>query len=156
MFIVSSCMCLCPIHWSHVLIREWRCSRSSADRWCSNYIWVTTILLLTKMRLILEIWRYTNTCKNINSLRPSDAYIFVGKLTIVGSDNGLAPSSSDTGLLPGRCQTIIWTSAGILLIGPLRANFSETLIGIQTFPFKKMHWKCRLRNGAHFVSAWMC
>ena len=30
----------CPIHWSHVLSREWRCGWSSADRRCSNYIWV--------------------------------------------------------------------------------------------------------------------
>ena len=40
MFTVSSCSCLSPIQWSHVLSREWRCSWSSADRWCSNYIWV--------------------------------------------------------------------------------------------------------------------
>ena len=25
MFLVSSCSCLCPIHWNHVLSREWRC-----------------------------------------------------------------------------------------------------------------------------------
>ena len=40
MFLVSSCSCLCPIHWSQVLNREWSCSWSSSDRWCSNYIWV--------------------------------------------------------------------------------------------------------------------
>ena len=40
MFLVSSCSCLCPIQWSQVLGREWRCSWSSADRRCSNYIWV--------------------------------------------------------------------------------------------------------------------
>ena len=28
----------CLHHWSHVLSREWRCSWSSADRRCSNYI----------------------------------------------------------------------------------------------------------------------
>ena len=37
-------------------------------------------------------------------------HICVGKLTIIGSDNGLSP---------GRRQAIIWTYAGILLIGPL-------------------------------------
>ena len=36
----SYCSCLCRIHWSQVLSREWRCSWSSADRWYSNYIWV--------------------------------------------------------------------------------------------------------------------
>ena len=39
----------------------------------------------------------------------------VGKLTIIGSDNGLSP---------GRRQAIIWTNAGILLIKPLGTNFS--------------------------------
>ena len=56
----------------------------------------------------------------------------VGKLSIIGSDNGLSP---------GRSQAIIWTSAGILLIWLLGTNFSEILIGIQTFSFKKMHLK---------------
>ena len=33
--------CWCPIHWRQVWNWERRCSwRSSADRWCSNYIWV--------------------------------------------------------------------------------------------------------------------
>ena len=56
-------------------------------------------------------------------------HICVGKLTNIGSDNGL---------LPGRRQAIIWTSAGTLLIGPLGTNFSEILIEILTFSFKKM------------------
>ena len=59
-------------------------------------------------------------------------HICVVKLIILGSDNGLSP---------GRRQAIIWTNAGILLIGPLGTNFSEILIGIQTCPFKKMHLK---------------
>ena len=59
-------------------------------------------------------------------------HICVGKLTIIGSDNGLSP---------GRRQAIIWTNAGILLIGPLGTNFSEILIAIETFSFKKMHLK---------------
>ena len=59
-------------------------------------------------------------------------HICVSKLTIIGSDNGLSP---------GRRQAIIWTNAGILSIGPLGTNFSEILIGIQTFSFRKMHLK---------------
>ena len=39
-FLVSSYTCLCPIHWSQVLSWERRRSWSSADRRCSNYIWV--------------------------------------------------------------------------------------------------------------------
>ena len=40
MFLASSCCCICPRHRCQVLSREWRCSWSSADRRCSNYIWV--------------------------------------------------------------------------------------------------------------------
>ena len=59
-------------------------------------------------------------------------HICVSKITIIGSDNGLSP---------GRRQAIIWTSVGILLIGPLGTNFSEFLIEIYIFSFKKMHLK---------------
>ena len=38
-------------------------------------------------------------------------------------------------------QVIIWTNAGILLIGPLGTNFGEILIEINTFSFKQMRLK---------------
>ena len=59
-------------------------------------------------------------------------HICVSKLTIIGSDHGLSPV---------RRQAIIWIYAAILLIGHLGTNFSEFLIGIQTFSFQKMHLK---------------
>ena len=59
-------------------------------------------------------------------------HICVGNITIIGPDNGLSP---------GRRQAIVWTNAGILLIGPWETNFSEILIDIQTFSFKTMHLK---------------
>ena len=40
MFLVSCWSWFCPVHWSQVLSPFWRCSWSSADRRCSNYIWV--------------------------------------------------------------------------------------------------------------------
>ena len=51
-------------------------------------------------------------------------HICIGKLTIVGSDNGLSPEQR---------QAIIWTNAGILLIGHLGTNFNKNLIEILTF-----------------------
>ena len=48
-------------------------------------------------------------------------HIYVNKLTTIGSDNGLSPD---------RRQAIIWTNAGILLIGLLGTNFSEIFIEI--------------------------
>ena len=68
-------------------------------------------------------------------------HICVGKLIILGSDNGLSP---------GRRQAIIWTNAGILLIGPLGTNFSEILIEIYIFSFKKMHLKMSSGNWQPF------
>ena len=48
-------------------------------------------------------------------------HICVSDLTSIGSDNGLSP---------GRRQAIIWTNAGILLIGPLGTNFSSVSMRI--------------------------
>ena len=38
--------CRFTIYWSQVLSREWRCSWSSDDRRCSNYIWVINTLIV--------------------------------------------------------------------------------------------------------------
>ena len=59
-------------------------------------------------------------------------HICVSKLTSIGSDNVLSP---------GRRQAIIWTNAGISLIGPLGTNFNEMLIEIHAFSFTKIHLK---------------
>ena len=59
-------------------------------------------------------------------------HICVSKLITVSSDKGLSP---------GWCQAIIWTSAGMFLIGPLGTNFSEILIEIDIFSVKEMHLK---------------
>ena len=56
-------------------------------------------------------------------------HICVDNLTIIGSDNGLAPV---------RRQDIIGTNAGMLSIGSLETNFRELLIEIPTFSFNKM------------------
>ena len=59
-------------------------------------------------------------------------HICVIKLNIFGSDNRLSP---------GRHQAIIWTNAGILLIGPIGTNFNDILIVIHVFLFTKIHLK---------------
>ena len=56
----------------------------------------------------------------------------ISKLTIICADNGLSP---------GRRQAIIWTNAGILLVGPLGTNVNEISIELHTFLFKKFHLK---------------
>ena len=59
-------------------------------------------------------------------------HLCIGKLPIIGSDNGLSPD---------RRQAIIWTNDGLLSIGPLGTYFSENLIKMQQFSLKKMHVK---------------
>ena len=85
-----------------------------------------------KYKQILYIYRISS--RHFKSLTHWGrvTHICVGKLTNIDSDNGLSP---------GRRQAIIWTKAGILLIGPLGTNFSEFLIIIHTFSFNKMHLK---------------
>ena len=68
-------------------------------------------------------------------------HICIGKLASIGSDNGL---------LPDRHQAIIWTNAEILLIGPMGTNFSEILIEIYIFSFKKMNLKMSSGNWKPF------
>ena len=72
-------------------------------------------------------------------------HICTGKLTIIGSNNGL---------LPEQWQAIIWTNGRILLIGPLGTNFSEILIEIHIFSFKKMHLK--MSSGKWWPLAKLC
>ena len=64
-------------------------------------------------------------------------HICVNELTTIGLDNGLSPD---------RHQAIIWTNAGLLLIGPLGTNFSENLywnsyIFIQENAFENVVWE---------------
>ena len=116
---------------------HWRCS--VAFTWYQFHIVSKILFCMMALKIILLThWgRVTHIC--------------VGKLTIIGSDNGL---------LPERRQAIIWTNAGILLIGPLGTNFNEILIEIQTFSLKKIRLKmssakcCSFRLGLNVLTHW--
>ena len=75
-------------------------------------------------------WYNTSSTFDPNWVYNSD--IISRKLTIIGSDNGMSLAQH---------QAIIWTNAGILLIGSLGTKFSEILIEMQTFSLKKTHLK---------------
>ena len=94
-----------------------------------GYICISNIYFLARLPLNSD-WTHRGLVTHMG----------VGKLIVIVSDNGLSP---------GRRQASIWTNARTLLI---RTNFSNILIGIQLFLFKKSH----LRSGIHFVSASMC
>ena len=93
--------------------------------------WNTVQLVKIYKSILLRPWQNIFNVDQLTHLG-QETHICVGKLTIVASDNGLSP---------GRREAIIWTNAGILLIGPLGTNFNEILITIHTFSVKKMHLK---------------
>ena len=121
------------------------------------YLWIVCELILKyqpiwRRRYQCKMWNLSwivpfSWCWAINTLRPSDAYIFVGNLATSGSDNGLSP---------GRHQAITWTNAGILLIGPLWTHFSEILNEIPTFSFKKMRLKVSSAKMSAILSRPQC
>ena len=105
-------------------------TRNDINAWMGNNFCIKQWDIITKPWIQLHFYSSFPPLKLTHWGRAT--HISVGNLTIIGSDNGLSP---------WRRQAIIWTIAGILLIGPLWTNFSEILIGIQTFSFKKMHLK---------------
>ena len=95
------------------------------------------------------ICKYKSLCNYELTHWSWEMHIYVSKLTIISSDNGLSP---------GRRQAIIWTNAGISLIGPLVTNLSEILIEFHSFSFKKMHLKMSGSIFLHLASnseTWM-
>ena len=111
---------------------------------------------------LLIVWRLCcqpircNVWKSLLTHWGRVTHICVSDLTNIGSDNGLSP---------GRRQGIIWTNAGILLIGPLGTNFNEILIKIITVSFKKMRSKvssgkrrpsCVGLNVLIWILTWKC
>ena len=99
-------------------------------------------MLKNHAKLTLIKWRWQQLNFNKQSIVETEreflthwgrvAHICVSKFTIIASDNGLSA---------GRHQAIIWYNDGILSIGFLGTNFSEILIEILTFSFKKMRLK---------------
>ena len=105
-YLGTHCRALCTQWPSHV--SPGKCRFRSTYTWALNHNTAGRIFITTKQYqpALLNHWvRVTDRC--------------VGNITTIGSNNGLALT---------RQQAIIWTSAGILLIGPLVTNFIELLI----------------------------
>ena len=103
---------------------------------CHIALWSLNIKIFTNIP-----WRNSQTGRYYPTILLTHwgrvMHICVSKLTIIGSDNGLSPNQR---------QVIIWTNAGILLIGPLGTNFSEifnwnSCIFIQENAFEDVVWK---------------
>ena len=131
----------CNQKWSSKFVREYCVLHSTLKNLMSLFIKIFSLYNPIRFLAILYPKSPSNLMVDVG-IRHSHqlllthwgwvTHICVGNLATIGSDNGL---------LPGRRQAITWTNAGILLIGPLWTNFSEILIEIPTFSFKKMHLK---------------
>ena len=130
------------------------CYRKNFSQWECSFHWKLHCHWLEFLRqhqiaVVRRAQVWGTSCYHSNYLTHWGwvTHICVNNLTSIGSDNGLSP---------GRRQAIIWTDAGILFIGPLGTNFSEIIIGIHTFSFKKMHLKISSAKWRLFFSASMC
>ena len=76
MILIWSCSFLCPIYWSWVLSWEWRCSWSSTDRLCSNYIWAinnfVACLGATYIRDLMVLYLYCTSLLCMSSCAIAD------------------------------------------------------------------------------------
>ena len=118
-----------------------------AITWSNAHLLLIRSLMINFTDIWINIWNFffesfrklkeninhhVSTSNNVITHWGRVTHIYVSKLTIFGSYNGLAP---------GRRQSVIWTNAGILLIWPLPTNFSEILIQIHIFSFQKTNLK---------------
>ena len=108
---------------------------------------VTTVLSQWYIHISTMAKAWASRYQVFSYLVEAEWRIYVTNLAIIGSENGLSP---------GWHQAIIRTNAGILLIAPLGANFSETLIGIQTFSWKKIHLNMSSAKMAAILSRPQC
>ena len=103
---------------------------------------VSVLFSLRMTKCLSSTWQVTVAPCGIVAFPPINhwgwvTHICVSRITIIGSDNDWSP---------GRCQAIIWTNAGILLIRTLETNFSEILSEIHAFSSKKMHLKMSAKS----------
>ena len=122
-------------HLFYGMLSSWHDKSTESFLWLSHFcfmILMESAIMYSKDAGDFLGWGYWTKCHCPLTHWGPVTHVCVGKPTIIGSDNGLSPEWR---------QAIIWTDAGILLIGPLGTYFSEILTGIQTFSFKKMHLK---------------
>ena len=126
-----TCSLTAPSHYQN---QYWHISVKSSDIYLKVILHVIHWPSIIKICLNITYLKFHTNIPGANVLTHWGrvTHICVNKLTIIGSDNGLPP---------GQHHAIICTDAGLLLIGPLGTNFSEILIEILIFSFKKMRLK---------------
>ena len=110
-----ACYCLCKL--CCLLVCLYKLAPGNVltltPAWISNYthykVWDEITYPFTNFNgSTVEFWKWIRSFIPHLTHWGRVTHICISKLTIIGSDNGLSP---------GRRQAIIWTNAGILLIG---------------------------------------
>ena len=101
------------------------------DVWIISPTWQIVLIINTITWKSIPLPRVISTVR-LWSCSSVLTHICLSNQTIIDSGNGFSL---------GRRQAIIKTNAGIWLIGPLRLKFSDILVQIHIFSFKKMHLK---------------
>ena len=149
--------------WGLVTSWEWRCSWSSADRWCSSYIWVInnlSILLPNKVHLISEVchknsvgakrqnYRERSDFQLILISSPSNAaymHQWIGSALVKIMACRLFGAKPLSKPMLGYCQLDHWEQTSVKFWSKYK-----------TFHSWKSIWKYHLRNGGHVVQGEMC
>ena len=145
------CLCICCFASTFAANIKYLCLLFQPPK--SNFIWEFMFIYIVLLLISPQVWiTYVSVLQLIRLWRSTlthwgrVTHICFSKLTTIGPDNGLAP---------GRRQAIIWTNAGILLIGNLRTNLSKIVIEIHIFSLKKMHLKVSSSKLGNFTSTSM-
>ena len=126
-------------------------STSYVVKFSVTNFWVMSCMYASFHNAVYSVWMVLNCCQYCYILL-LESHVHWWEINVMI----LSSVCASQGIISSRRQAIIWTNAGILLIGPLGTNFNEILIKIHKFSFKKIHFKCCLENGGHLVLASMC
>ena len=139
-----------------ILISDDRIARNQMRTQISKFVssfglWIMTSIVWTYFSLywsllsVIVIYRWVEEFRirglgvEVKKRKKDNINIIKHRLTDWGQLTHTCVIGSNNGLSPGRCQAIIWTNAGILLIRTVGTNFSEILSGIHIFSLTKMH-----------------
>ena len=169
MFLVLACSCLCTIYWNQVDNEDAVGAVPTMGDAPTTSEW-STILLPTKVRRILETWRYLKSV----TLEEKDPFILLIQwhgCWCPGDARSQGISSHDINLVLSEYSTCssfnfrsikssetfkrsalnlqhmnrhwyrYWSTVALLPIIPLGTNLNEILIKIQNFSFMKMNLK---------------
>ena len=165
MIVVLSCSCLWPIHWIQVFSWSLRCSWSSDDKRCSNYIWVIKSGIANSGAPLCERFDGNEVSHDLQNLW-SSICTFASSCRICYtyvSNIPNSPSRLYTDQARRHIHITAWVDRYLQNDVPrkslsLRCRYALLMIGqkrTSNYDITTNHNKY-LQNGGHFVSASEC